>query len=107
MSCIWLIDGAHKNYQRCVSCAVIDCAGIQEAGTRKSGVYDVMVAGQYVKVYCDLGTDGGGWTVSIPVSHGQTPALVKHPVHLDLLAMRLKMTSQLQGRACCTYTRVS
>ena len=74
-----------------VSCAVIDCAGIQEAGTRKSGVYEVMVAGQSVKVYCDLGTDGGGWTVSIPASHCQIPgALVKHPVPLHLLVMRLK-----------------
>jgi len=34
-----------------------------EVKTRKSGSYEINVGGSIVKVYCDMGKDGGGWTV--------------------------------------------
>ena len=43
---------------------VTSCAGIQEGGTRVSGIYTIYVEGDPLSVSCDLGTAGGGWTVS-------------------------------------------
>ncbi|XP_041472725.1 fibrinogen C domain-containing protein 1-like [Lytechinus variegatus] len=39
-----------------------DCADIQTLGANVSGVYAIY-PGKHTNVYCDMETDGGGWTV--------------------------------------------
>ena len=42
-----------------------DCADVQTKGSRYSGLYTVYPEGleEGVEVFCDLNTEGGGWTV--------------------------------------------
>lgn len=43
-----------------------DCKGVLESGKNSSGLYVIDPFGgrqRLVTVYCDMDTDGGGWTV--------------------------------------------
>ncbi|XP_061598143.1 angiopoietin-related protein 7-like isoform X2 [Cololabis saira] len=51
-------DGQH------LSLCPSDCASLYHNGVRRSGVYTVvMTPGKTLPVYCDMETEGGGWTV--------------------------------------------
>ena len=39
------------------------CLDHYHQGVRSDGVYDIHVNGKVVSVFCDMTTDGGGWTV--------------------------------------------
>ncbi|XP_061669073.1 fibrinogen-like protein 1 [Syngnathoides biaculeatus] len=57
-------QASHPELHHMRNCPV-DCAAIYYNGARRSGVYTVVpsFAGVPVEVYCNMDTDGGGWTV--------------------------------------------
>ncbi|XP_046878146.1 angiopoietin-related protein 7 [Hypomesus transpacificus] len=57
-------EALHPEVQHVRSCP-IDCASVYQNGVRRSGLYTVVpsLGAMPVEVYCDMDTEGGGWSV--------------------------------------------
>lgn len=48
----------------------MDCTDVLQMGHKRSGIYEIwpvsrVTDGKPLRVYCDMDTNGGGWTVNI------------------------------------------
>ncbi|XP_078495684.1 microfibril-associated glycoprotein 4-like [Ciona intestinalis] len=61
----WDLDSVTIIWTLYMKSDIRNCQDLYEVGERKSGVYIVYLEGNEaeIKVFCDMETDGGGWTV--------------------------------------------
>ena len=57
----------------------VDCADVLRMVRNESGVYEIwpmsrLTESKAIHVYCDMGTNGGGWTVSLLYTVPNSPA---------------------------------
>ncbi|MDO8425098.1 MAG: MopE-related protein [bacterium] len=76
------------------------CAGMQELGIMTSGVHPIVIGREVTDVFCDMETDGGGWTLVLAYARaaGENDPLVIGTPPLDPATGYSNFsTAQLQG----------